>query len=47
MVLYRVDYEQRRLNQQITVHKHKWKVRANATSMVQMMEKKYKNKMII
>ena len=48
MVIYRVDYEQKkRINEQITVPKHTWKVKANATPMVQMMEKKYKNKVII
>ena len=40
MVIYRVDYEQKRINEQITVPKHTWKVKANATPMVQMMEKK-------
>ena len=38
MVIYRVDYE-RRINEQITVHKHTWKVKANATPMVQMKKK--------
>ena len=47
MVIYRVDYEQKRINEQITVPKHTWKVKANATPMVQMMEEKYKNKVII
>ena len=48
MVIYRVDYEQKRINEQITAPKHTWKVKANATPMVQMMEeKKYKNKVII
>ena len=44
MVLYRVDYE-RRINEQITVPKHTWKVKANVTPMVQMKKKiqKYKN----
>ena len=42
MVIYRVDYEQKRINEQTTVPKHTWKVKANATPMVQMMEKKYK-----
>ena len=37
MVIYRVDYEQRRINEQITVPKHTWKVQ----------RKKYKNKIII
>ena len=31
MVIYRVDYEQKRINEQITVSKHTWKVKANAT----------------
>ena len=31
----------------MTVPKHTWKVKANATPMVQMMEKINKNKMII
>ena len=26
MVIYRVDYEQKRINEQITVPKHTWKV---------------------
>ena len=39
MVIYRVDYEQRRTNEQITVPKHTWKVKANATSMVQIKKK--------
>ena len=39
MVIYRVDYEQKRINEQITVPKHTWKVMANATPIVQMMEK--------
>ena len=30
MVIYRVDYEQKRVNEQITVAKHIWKVKANA-----------------
>ena len=38
MVIYRVDYEQR-INEQITVTKHTWKVKANATPMVQMKKK--------
>ena len=46
MIIYRVDYEQRRINEQITVHKHTWKVKANATPMVQMMEKKIYNDFI-
>ena len=41
-----IDYEQRRINEQITVPKHTWIVKANATPMVQMLEKN-KNKMII
>ena len=44
MVIYRVDYKQRRLNEQITVPKHIWKVKANVTPMVQMMEKNKKIK---
>ena len=44
MVIYRVDYEQRRLNEQITVPIHTWKVKANATPMVQRMEKNIKIK---
>ena len=28
MVIYRVDYEQKRINEQITVPKHTWKVKA-------------------
>ena len=48
MVFYRVDYEHRRINEQITVPKHTWKVKANATPIVQKNDgKKYKNKMII
>ena len=40
MIIYRVDYEQKkRINEQIIVPKHTWKVKANATPMVQMMEK--------
>ena len=39
MVIYRVDYEQRRINEQITVPTHTWKVKANATPMVQMKKK--------
>ena len=41
MVIYIVDYEQS-INKQITVHvpKHTWKVKANATPMVQMKKKK-------
>ena len=35
MVIYRVDYEQRRINEQITIAKHSWKVKANATTVVQ------------
>ena len=35
MVIYRIDYEQKRINEQITVPKHTWKVKANATLMVQ------------
>ena len=46
MVIYRVDYKQRRINEKNTVPKHTWKVKANATPMVQM-KKKYKNKIII
>ena len=44
MVVYRVDYEQRRINEQITVPKHTWKVKANATPLVQQIKKKYKIK---
>ena len=44
MVIYRVDYEQKRINEQSTVPKHTWKVKANATPMVQMMEKNTKIK---
>ena len=40
MVIYRVGYEQKIINEQITVPKHTWKVKANATPVVQMMEKK-------
>ena len=40
MVIFRVDYEQKRINEQITVLKHTWKEKANATPMVQIMEKK-------
>ena len=36
MVIYRVDYEQRTRNEQITVPKHTWKMKPNATPMVQM-----------
>ena len=39
MVIYRVDYEQKRINEQITAPKHTWKVKTNATPMVQMIEK--------
>ena len=39
MVIYRLYYEQKRINEQITVPKHTWKVKANPTPMVQMMEK--------
>ena len=28
MVIYRVDYKQKRINEQITVAKHTWKVKA-------------------
>ena len=38
MVVYIVDYEQT-INEQITVPKHTWKVKANATPMVQMKKK--------
>ena len=40
MVIYRVDYEQRRINEKNTVLKHtcRWKVKANATPMVQNEE---------
>ena len=44
MVIYRVEYEQKRINEQITVPKHTWKVKANATPVVQMMKKKQKQK---
>ena len=45
IVIYIVDYEQRRINEQNTVLKHTWKVKANATPMVQMNKKyrKYNN----
>ena len=36
MVIYRLDYEQRKINEHIVVPKHKWKVKPNATPMVQM-----------
>ena len=36
MVIYRADYEQRKINEQFTVPKHTWKVKPNAISMVQM-----------
>ena len=39
MVIYRVDYEQKRISEQITVPKHTWKMKANATPMVQMKKK--------
>ena len=39
MVVYTVDYEQS-VNEEITVPKHTWKVKVNATPMVQMMERK-------
>ena len=39
MIIYRVNYKQRRINEQITVPKHTWKVKANATPMVQMKKK--------
>ena len=38
MVIYRVDYEQR-INEQTTVPKHIWTVKANATPMVQIKKK--------
>ena len=34
----------KRINEQITVSKHTWKVKANATPMVQMMGKNTKIK---
>ena len=46
MVIYRVDYEQSKINEQYTVPKHTWKVKPNATPMVQM-KKNTKNKIII
>ena len=39
MVIYRVDYKQGRIIEQITVPKHTWKVKANATPMAQMKKK--------
>ena len=36
MVIYRVDYEQSKIYEQFTVPKHTWKVKANATPIVQM-----------
>ena len=42
MVIYIVDSEQS-IDEQITVPKHTWKVKANATPMVQMKKKKFKN----
>ena len=46
MVIYIVDYEQS-INEQITVSKHTWKVKGNATPMVQMKKKNTKIKIII
>ena len=45
MVIYRVDYEQRKINVQTTVYKDTWKVKANA-AQVEQIKKKYKNKII-
>ena len=43
MVIYRVDYEQKRINEQITVAKHTWKiVKANAHSSY-IFESVYRN----
>ena len=42
MVIYRVYYEQKRLNEQITVAKHIWKVKANAHSSY-ILESVYRN----
>ena len=36
MVIYRLDYEQRKLSKQITVPKNIWKVKPNGTPLVQM-----------
>ena len=42
MVINRVDYEQKRINEQITVAKHIWKVKANAHSSY-ILESVYRN----
>ena len=42
MVIYRVDYEQERINEQSTVAKHIWKVKANAHSSY-ILESVYRN----
>ena len=42
MVIYRVDYEQKRINEQIAVAKHTWKVKANAHSSY-ILESVYRN----
>ena len=42
MVIYRVDYKQKRINEQITVAKHTWKVKANAHSSY-ILESVYRN----
>ena len=47
MVIYRVDYEQSKINEQITVPKHTWKVKPNVTPMVQMKKNKITKKIII
>ena len=46
MVIYIVDYEQS-INEQFTVPKHTWKVKANATPMAQLKKKNTKIKIII
>ena len=44
MVIYRVDYEQKRIYEQITVAKHTWKVKVNAHSSYYILESVYRNK---
>ena len=42
MVIYRVDHEQKRISEQITVAKHTWKVEANA-HFSYILESVYRN----
>ena len=42
MVIYRVDYKQKSINEQITVAKHIWKVKGNAHSSY-ILESVYRN----